>query len=360
MVGGRRVPALYAGESALIGSVLFVDTSANRALPACVAWIDWNKRNTGKSRLVGCELSELSERPIVQSRPLRASGLNTHTDASEVFNGYPSVQALRLCDDCLADSVVRYGLKPALLARDLLKATLGRFGSATLQTGSAARVLGSHSLNLGAAVGSPIAVNGKVYDSEIDAKDVFDSSFFRIWNIADTSEIPLAANKHQIYFAFAIGQQRALSLSTDAVNLLAPRERPDAYLAVADKAKNSVVERLSGKTPKTVLRILVGFVRVGNLGNASNNNLCTKAIHFADISISQLVKVILLKLFFSETARGDVIARLIAALKRLPQQAFLFWRRQQLDVRYKFHLSYMERFVYSVNTKIKKPLSPPA
>ena len=108
------------------------------------------------------------------------------------------------------------------------------------------------------------------------------------------------------------------------------------------------------RSSEATLRFLVNLVRISNLSDAANNNLSAKPVHLSCLSIGQLVQVKLTKLFLSETTRGDVIACLIAALKRLPQQVLLFWRRQKLDVCYKFHHSYMEKFAYNVNTKIKK------
>src|SRR5207237_1911845 len=130
-----------------------------------------NARELG---LVFDEVAELEERPIVQSCPLAATGLNPASDALEVFKSDTDPGALRLGDDGLCDAVVRVPLKPGLAPLELPQLPPGRPGPLALEIAAPVSILAADLIHLGSRPGLSVGIEGQVDDPQVNTEHVLD------------------------------------------------------------------------------------------------------------------------------------------------------------------------------------------
>ncbi len=328
---------MLTGEGGLVRSVLFIDCAARRAPLARVARIDEYHRNSGTRRLVGGELPELGECPIVQPSPLLAPGLNPAANVRQVFETYRAPGAFRFINESLRNTVVGVGLKSPLFAGQLPKAALSSLRSPALKAGFPACEFGTDALDIRPGVGPAVAVESQIDNAEIDAKHIGDADFLGVRYIADAGEIPLATHEHQIDLALAVSEQGPLALAADEGNFQPSWQRPDRDGIATAKADNPVVVRLGREAPEGALFFPVDLVTVRHLRDAAHGSLRSQLEHRPRLAVGHLVQIELPELAVSESLCREKIASLIAALKRLAQCAGLALVRLQLDVRYQLH-----------------------
>lgn len=332
------MPATDTGESRLIRSVPVVNRSAHAAPFGGVARIDFDHGDANAAGLVFYKLPKLGERPGMQASALRAAGLNATANVGQVFDPNRAARAFSLGNEHFRNNVVGVVAKAGLLAREFLQPALGCFGAALLKPGLAAGKFAADVLDSGPGVAVAVAIEGDVDHAEIDANHVRYACLFRVWDVAGASQIPLAADKHQIDFALAVGEQRPLSSATDKVDLLASGQCPDAYTVVGQEPDDAVIIGLGGVPAETALAVFPSLVGIGRLGDAADGRLRGQAEHYPDLGIGQFVQVELPDLASLEASSREVIAGLIATLKRLPKQGLLLWRRLKLDVGNQLHI----------------------
>ncbi len=326
----------------MIGSISSVDRSTNAAPFGGVAGIDFDDWNADEPRLVFDEAAELGEGPRMQARSLRLAGLNPTPDVLEVFKPYRAPGAFSLVNEHLRDAVVGVFAEAGLLARESFQTTLGSLRAAPLEPGLAAGEFAADLLNIRASVAVAIAVESDVDDAEVHAENAFNADLLGVRNVADAGQIPLAPHQHKIDLALAERKQGPLPLAANEGDFLPAIQRPDADQVAGHEADDAVIIGLGCMAAEGALSVLAYFVGVSDLGNAAHSGLGSEVKHRPHFSIGQFVQVELAGLACLKATRRDVIARLITALKRLPKQRFLLGRWQQLDVRYKFHISNME------------------
>lgn len=329
--------AANAGEGGLIRSVPVVDRPAHAAPFGGVARIDLDDRQASPVRFIFDELPELGKRPGMQACSLRLSGLNPSPDMREFFNRNRAPGAFCLGNEHLRDNVVCVFAEASLLAREFLQSPLGRLRAASLKPSLAARQLAANLLDLGPSVAVAVAVERDVHDAKVNAEDTLDADFFRVRDVADAGQIPSSAHEHQIDFPLAEGKQRTLSSAASEGDLLPSGKRPDAHRISGQETDDAVVIGLRRVAPECALDITPRFVSVGDLGNAAHDRLCGQSEHLACLGIGQLMQIELARLASLKATGREVIAGLIATLKRLPQQGFLLWRRLKFDVGNQFH-----------------------
>lgn len=338
-----------AGERRLSPSIGLINHTASRACSACVARIDCGYRNAGQFRLVGKELAKLGEGPTMQTVALGFSGLNPFANMRQVFNGNRKAGAFSPRNNLLRDAVVDVFAEPGFLPGKFLETALGRLRSLSLKARLTLGKFGSNALDIGTAVAGAVTIESDIDHAEINAKDALNADLFRVRHVADASEIPLSFDVHQINLALAVGEQRPLALSADEWNLDPAFERPDRDRITANEAENPIIEGLGRVLTEMALTLPIKLVGVGNLGNAADCGLCRKLEAFSALRIGQLVKRELLKLGGFPRSRGQPIASLIAAFKRVTEGLFLLSRWQQLDVCNQLHASYIEVQKANVN-----------
>ena len=337
VIGGRRELARCTNEFVPARTVLAVDRAAFQAGLASVSGIDQHHRHASKSGFVSDELAKLVETPSVQSRPLLAAGLNPSAYPGEVFESDAEGQALRSGDDCLADCVVGDLPETRLSAFQGFELAFGGTGLLALKVPASVRVFAADEIDVSTCVGLAVTIEGKIDDTKIDTKHAFNADLFRVRHIAYASQIPLALDEHQIDFALAESEQGALALATDEGDFLAPGQRPDTHSIIGQETHDPVIIGLCGEAAESALPVFASLVSVSHFGDAAHGGLRGQPVHLADFGVGQLMQIELPKLASLEAPRGQVITGLIAAFKRLPQQAFLFWRWLEFDVRNQFH-----------------------
>ena len=183
------------------------DVPANSAFPACVARVDGYDRKPGTLALVFHKGTKLAEAPIVQSFSLLLASLNAAADMPEVFQHNPHAVAFSSRNDGFGNAVVLVFLEPLLLAAHLAKAAFGGACTDTLQDCASFGVPRSVSFDSCAGILIAKAVGSDVDDAHIHPKHPVWRQKSRVIEIAHGTDIPFAANEHQIDFALTMPKQ---------------------------------------------------------------------------------------------------------------------------------------------------------
>ena len=335
-------------------AIATVDRSATRACLARVARVDCDYRQSSPSRLVRHELAKLGKTPGVQTVALALSGPNTLANMGQVFDRNREALAFSPRNNLLGYAVVHVFAKVGFLLREFLQSTLGSFRAAPLQASLALGQIRSERFDADASISTPLAVKRDVDDAEINAENTFNVDLFRVWYIANASDVPLSLDDHQIDFALAKRQQLALPIAANERDFLTSRHRPDRNDIAEFEGKDAVVERLARMLAKRHhLRLaavrLVRYVRIRDLGDAANGNLRGDAKPLARVMVCHFVQVELTNGTGFKATLGHPVASVVATLKRFREQLCLLFRRLQLDVGDQFHSSIMDEAVVSVN-----------
>ena len=339
VVGGRSNAATDALEVVPVRPVPLINQSAARAFSACIARIDQDDWESFHLCLVRDEGSQLMESPVVQSCPLALLNLDPVANALKVFESDRAPAAFGVGDECFTNDVVRVFLEPGLLPGGLLQGALGGSRSNLLQGATALTLTAPDLLNSFPAVIRPVAISCDVDDAEIDAEYICRFDKGGLVEVADGGEIELATNEHQVDFALAMGQKRPLSLAADICDLLTSVRSPKRNDALGNEPQDAVIVRLGAIGAELSPRLLVEFVRVGNLRDATNSGLRRQPESLTDVVIDKFVQVVLPEDAQIPTLLGNIVARSITRTKRALQKLRLFGRRLQLQVDDKFHSS---------------------
>jgi hypothetical protein len=135
-VGSGLVAAVDTGEFALRFSACLVYHCALRARPAGVAGINSGNRDCLPHRLVLRKLAKLIEGPSRKTAALRLFNLRPLADVRQVFQRNRRTGAFGGSNSLLGNNVVGVLAKAGLLAAELLQATLGGCGAASLKHSS--------------------------------------------------------------------------------------------------------------------------------------------------------------------------------------------------------------------------------
>jgi hypothetical protein len=82
---------------------------------------------------------------------------------------------------------------------------------------------------------------------------------------------------------------------------------------------------------EAALRLPVGFVGIGHLGNAAHDHLSREAKHVARVAVGQLAQIEPPEFLHLTCLGREKVAGLIATLKRIAEHLLLLSRRLQLD-----------------------------
>ncbi len=321
----------------MIWSVPLVDGSAARATLARIARIDIDDRDASARGLIGDECAKLSKGPIMQAVAIFAAGRNPCADMRQLFQRNAAQGAFSINHNSLRNYVVCVFLKPRLFSRQFLETTLRRLCSAALKAGTALGGLPSSVFNFLAGVDHAVAIGGERNNTKIDSEPIGWLEAFRFWNVTRASEKPLAAHKTQIDLALAEGEQIALLLTGDEIDLHAAFDRPDRNRVSAFEAENATIVRLRGERAENRRGFTIDFEGVRYLGNAANGGLRRQFELGTSFDIDQFLKIELTEDASREALRRNRRARLIAANKRRPKRGGLFARRLELDGCNEFH-----------------------
>lgn len=158
------------GESRLIGTILFINTTTYRAGSRSIARINGDYLNPAQNAFVLDKRPKLSKRPTMQSSPLGAPDRNPFADILKAFKGNSASGALRFGYYFLADAVVYITGKACFLSRQLLQSALCRLCSFFLKLRAKIPMPMSYSFNCLSGKNFSIGIGGDICDSKIDTK----------------------------------------------------------------------------------------------------------------------------------------------------------------------------------------------
>lgn len=334
----RGVSARDAEESGLIGSVLFVDASAHRALARRVSWINEDHGDADALRLVGDECAELAKSPITQSCALVAPGRYPAADALQLFEGDPASGAFSIHHDSLGNAVVGVFLEPRLLSGEVAQSPLGCLGAALLKSIPALLVVAALPFDSGPGIDLAIAIGGQRDDAEINAQPVFGLKLVGFRYVAGNGQHPFAAHEAQIDFALAIHHQPILVFTHHDWHDDAPFDCPQANRAtVLNEPNDPIVIRLSGIWAKDWSDGAIDLEGVGDLGDRSDSSLGGQTEACSQLDVMQLVQIVLPEGAAREARGAQPCACFIASRQRRLQARGLSGRRQHLEGGYQLH-----------------------
>ncbi len=338
VVGVGTMPAGDTQKLGLGFPVTLINMPTLTALPAGIARVDNRNRNSGSLGFVSHKIPKLTEGPVMQSVPLLFSGLNLRPDMRQIFERDTKTGAFSSGNDCFGNTVILVLLKPLLLAAHLAKSVFCCSSAYALQCCSAFGVSLPVRFNLRAGVLVAHAVGGNVDHAQINAQHAAWSQQLGVVEVAHASQIPLAAHKHQVNFAFAMLQQFALVIAASVGNLVASGKQPDRDNIIRTEAKDAVIVRLGRMLAESTRRFLVNLVAVGYLGYAAYRYLRCYFKLGAEFVVAKFVEVVLSKNFSFPRLTGKPITGFVATLKRIPEHLFLLFGWLQFEVGYQFHV----------------------
>ena len=208
----------------------------------------------------------------------------------------------------------------------------------------AAREFGANALDIGAAVGIPIAIRREIDDSEIDAEPISGLELVSLRNVTRRGEHPLSAHKTQIGLAFAEGHQPALMFAHGDGNGDATADGPQRYgRSAINKSENAIVVGLRRESAEDRGGITAHLECVGYLGDRTDGRLCGKSETIAQIAVGELLQIELAEAPSFESLRCQPSASGVASLKRFLEHLCLFRTRTELDRSNQLHaLKYRE------------------
>lgn len=323
-----------------------IDHSTARASSARVARVDCEHRNACHLCFVCDKMAKLGEGPPVQTVTLALSGPNPLTNAGQFLDRNGKAVAFSRSNYLLRDAVRRVLAKPGLLPGELFEAPFGCLRASGLKSATTLGEFLTDAFDLGSSVGVALAIECDIDDAEIDAENAFYVDLAGVGHVADDRQEPFALNDHQIDFALAEGKQLALPFAADEWDHLSTIERPDAH-SVWHQPEDAVVIGLGRVLPELDQPglspiSLVRRVGVGDLGYAANGHLGSDPELSPSLAVGDLVQVELSDLANIKAHLGQVVACLVAALKRASEQVSLILRRLELNVGDKLHDSSIE------------------
>ena len=323
-IGQTRMAARNTGESRLIRTILFINTTARWAGSRSIAWINGNNLNAVESAFVLNKRPQLEERPTMQSSPLGASGRNPFADMGQILNGYSASGALRLGYYFLTDTVVDISGEASFFAREILQASLRRLRSFFLQFCSQFSVAVSYVFNGLAGENLAIGINGDIGYPEIHTEKTFriNRCSIRKNAILKQKELTLSVNKIGLTFD---PLKQLPPIRTDNEGHYHPaRCAGDGNPISAFIGQKSIVENNSPMWLKDVKLLFVSPVSLNDLAYRSHGILCGEVKLFSNFIVAGLVNPHLGRCFKIVSNVRSKVTSLVKPLNNIEQFCGLF------------------------------------
>ena len=318
-------------------AILFIGVMATVTFAATVARVNRVTWDTVKSRLVFKEISQLSERPIMQSCSLAFLSRDSLADMRQIFDSYSTALCLCLLNKSLTNYVIRITLKSTLCAGKLFEFALGRARTFALKITPTMGVLAASLINLLSAKWLSVAVSCDADYPQVNAQNILSIIKQRLINITNRVQVEVTLAINQICLALTEWQQLTLILPTLKRDCLSAFKRPDGHPLVFLERKNPIVIGDAAVLTKDALVFGVEFVGVRDFGYQPDDNLSRKAKGIFRVVIDEFMEVILLEYFTVPSLFASRIARLIRTLKGRTQEFSLLFGWYQLEINYQLH-----------------------
>ncbi len=272
---GVSIRRLSAGETSEVVARLPVSlfgVPANAALPRRVARIDEADRDPGALGLVTDLRLKIGEGPRVQRAPLYPTSPDPLANALEILKSNPAIGAFGTSDDLLGNAVIDVVGEALLFSPPLLEQPLGALRSLALEALTKTKGTAAKTVEMPAAEVLTTARGRDVDYTDVDAEPAFDLLLFGVWYVHGDEQIPAAIAKSEIGLTPFVREQRALALTADERNPLAPSDCPEARGLTAPRKNSSVIGDRSERLEDSPLEF-VQLVTVGDLGDAAHDDL---------------------------------------------------------------------------------------
>ena len=314
--------------------VLLVDTSAFRTGPGGVPGIYDIQINAIHQGLVGQKGAEVIEGPVMQPVSLAFSGRNLVPDAGEILDGNSGLSAFGLGNKVFGDVVVHPRLKTVLPSGQFFQSSFAGLRAFLLETFSP--VLIPETLVLDGSSGKDFArgIGGDVDDAEVHPEDADGKFRFLLGNVADEVDEPLfvAFGVDGIDLSLPEPQITPLVHPADEGDSHAPGQRPEADPIPLLEGEDPGVVGLGGPLPEDVDGRPVRPTGIGHFGKTPDDHLRRKGGCIPEDSIFRLVQIELSEGLRLEGEPGQLVAELVAGLKRLEEDLRLLGGRRQFEV----------------------------
>lgn len=302
--------------------------SALATFPTGVSRIDLYQRYASKRGLIFQKRAELCERPGMQLRSLIAPSPYPSADTSQSLDCNSTPGAFGFINDLLRNDVIDVLGKASLFTRELLEMAFGATRIARLELTSKLAMTVSHIVHGRAAVGIAVRIGRDLHQSHIDAKEVIYDAWWRIWNIAGSSEVELATVIEKVRLTLLRFQKKLLAFPGRVRNVLSPRSRPNANCSLFVAQYPAVITD-GTMLCKMALLLPIQFVGVRHLCQDSNNNLGTQRELLPSLVIDESMQGILRENLMLPSYPADPIAASVCALKSMQQSLALRGRNVQ-------------------------------
>ncbi len=186
--------------------------------------------------------------------------------------------------------MVRIRLKPALTTGQPAQMAFRRETAALLEPPAHLRVPASFAFNRSPAVPLAVAIGRQVDDAHINPKHAVDLLLVRFRHVADGQQVKRTLVVHQVAFAFAVRQQRALMVAQTVGDILSPVDRPDRHgVPVGIPRQVAVVKGNGAVRLEHAPGRSIQLVGIGDFGNAANEDLRAETERVLDLMVAALL-----------------------------------------------------------------------
>lgn len=309
-------------------------------LARCVFRVYRDNGHAEKFRFVFDLLSQIGERPVIQSVSLAFTNRYPVADITQLFKSDGAASVFSLNHKLFGDNVVLEFLKAFLLARKLLEFSLRGFSLLSLEVASAVRKRLTDAFDILTGDSFAIGIGNDIDDTKINTKHIFrikESSFI---NIANAIEKELSADVKESYFALSALKQFALFISHNERKGDSAIHCPNGNEVILLESDNPLVVGNRTKRAELPLSVGIDFVRVGNFRNRANNDLSRKSECISHSVIRQFMQLELLENLILKGRFRDVVTCLVYLLHCCKQSIRLHIQRGlQFEVDNQFHES---------------------
>ena len=338
MVCQARETADHIGESGLIKTIAFIDTTTPGAGTAGIPRVYQGHGNSYPSCLVFDERSQLKERPAMQRGSLTLSNRYPSADALEVFQSDSTSSALSMFHDTLADRVVHTSGKTRFLLGSLIQSAFGRLGSLGLQLLAKPTVAIAHIVHLRRGVHLPIRIHSDVCHSHINSDHVGDVDGLGLFNLAARKQVELAVNQSEVGFSMPEAQEIVLPGATYEGYFLATAQTPNGDLSFRHPPiEDSVIVGDGSVLLEPASLPVIQFIAISHLADAANHYLSRQREIGSCLSIGKFLQLILAKGSFIISHLADSIAGSIRCFQSFAQQLRLSLVGQEFYLGSQFH-----------------------
>lgn len=344
VVGVPNETATTTGERRLGTSVLLVNEPTHRACLRSVGRVDMDEGNSGKSRLVCQELSELMKRPSVHCGPLGLAEPYPIADAGELLHRDAATGALSHGHNAFRDNVIDIRYKEGLLSSASPEQASSRGCSFLLQALAEARLPATVGDEQSPTVPVAVAGGGDVDDPQVYAKEAGRRRQWSFRTINTGEQKPFATTQHKIGLADLVGayQSHLTRAAGDPQTFDSAGCRPNrdrrGISSVGDLPGQAPrVEWLRADFPPPVLTGTAARIGISNFSDDTDGRLGRQAKSRSDLRVEPPVSVVFSEDLALEHAGGQPIGCGITGMQGRRQCNGLALRRQQPDLDRQLH-----------------------